>query len=49
MTEIITASTIVTIYEVAFDYVYTWGLQVPIVDALGEISKREIEAGMFTR
>lgn len=45
MGEIITENTIVTIFEVIMDYVYIWGLKVPIVDALGEIAKKEKEDG----
>lgn len=43
MKEIITENTIVTIYEVIMDYVYIWGLQVPIVNALYEISQKQKE------
>lgn len=43
MGEIISENTIVTIYEVEQDYVYLWGLEVPITDALMEISKKQKE------
>lgn len=38
-------NTIVTIYEVIMDYVYIWGLQVPITEALSEISGKQKEDG----
>ncbi len=43
MCNAITKDTIVTIYEVIMDYVYIWGLEVPITDALSEISKKQTE------
>lgn len=43
MRDIITENTIVTIYEVTMDYVYVWGKEVPIVDALREILMKERE------
>lgn len=45
MDKIISENTIVTIYEVIMDYEYIWGLEVPIVDALKEISKKQKEDG----
>lgn len=43
MGEIINENTIVTLYQVEMDYVYRWGLEVPIVNALSEISKMQKE------
>lgn len=45
MCKIINENTIVTLFEVAFDYMYLWGLKVPITDALNEIYKKQIEEG----
>ena len=43
MSGIINENTIVTLYQVEMDYVYIWGLEVPIVNALSELSKKQKE------
>lgn len=43
MNKNINENTIVTIYEVIMDYIYIWGLIVPITKALEEISKKQKE------